>query len=193
MLINALTAGYKNSVVTTIEKRFQFSSAVSGILSGFLEFGSLITTLLVSYFCSRSHIPKAIALSSIICAVGALLYALPHFTSDSYTIDNIAINQTAEDQLCQRQEDQILSTALSQKSGVEFFENTFQLDPNCLLKFQNYSVFIILIIANILVGASSAPLYTLGTTYIDNHVTKENSSIYLGNFTSKFSSQLRLK
>ena len=46
---------------------------------------------------------------------------------------------------------------------------------------KNYGYFSIFILANVLIGSSSAPLYTLGTTYIDNHVTKENSSIYLGN------------
>lgn len=42
MLTNALIVGYRNSVITTIEKRFEFSSVLSGILSGCLEFGSLI-------------------------------------------------------------------------------------------------------------------------------------------------------
>jgi len=42
MLTNALLVGYRNSVITTIEKRFEFSSVLSGILSGCLEFGSLI-------------------------------------------------------------------------------------------------------------------------------------------------------
>ena len=101
MLCNALTVGYKNSVVTTIEKRFEFSSGVSGILSGCLELGSLITTLLVSYFCTKSHIPRAIALSAILCAIGSLLCALPHWFLDSYTLDNKVMNQTIDDLICQ--------------------------------------------------------------------------------------------
>ena len=184
MLINALTVGYKNSVVTTIEKRFEFSSGVSGILSGFLELGSLIATLLVSYFCSRSHIPRAIALSSILCAVGSLLYALPHLASDSYTANNNFMNQTAEGSICRvsQSDDSIeFSAALkSPKSPLSFLEEKLKLNPACLLKVSNWQIFAILIIANILIGSSSAPLYTLGTTYIDNHVTKDSSSIYLG-------------
>lgn len=45
MFTNALIVGYRNSVITTIEKRFEFSSVLSGILSGCLEFGSLIGNL----------------------------------------------------------------------------------------------------------------------------------------------------
>lgn len=182
MFINALTVGYKNSVVTTIEKRFEFSSMISGVLSGCLELGSLVTTLLVSYFCSRSHIPKAIAISSILCAIGSLMYALPHLLSDSYTMNNKVLNKTTDDLICQYKkgyQDNIEYSALHQKSMTNFLEEKFKLDSDCL-NFHNYTVFVIFIVANILIGSSSAPLYTLGTTYIDNHVTKDNSSIYLG-------------
>ncbi len=181
MLINALTAGYKNSVVTTIEKRFEFSSSVSGVLSGFLEVGSLIATLLVSYFCSKSHIPRAIALSSILCAIGSFLYALPHLLTDSYSIDNKGVNQTTNDLLCHVTEgfDTEMSSLL-QLSPILKIQEKLKSNPECLLKLHNYGVFIILMIANFLIGSSSAPLYTLGTTYIDNHVAKDNSSIYLG-------------
>lgn len=183
MLINALTAGYKNSVVTTIEKRFEFSSGVSGVLSGCLEVGSLITTLLVSYFCSKSHIPRAIAISSILCAVGSFLYALPHLLTESYSIDNKGVNQTTDDLLCHVTEDfEMKFSPLRQQSHISLLQEKFKINPECLLKLHNYGIFAILIIANFLIGSSSAPLYTLGTTYIDNHVTKDNSSIYLGTY-----------
>jgi hypothetical protein len=99
MLTNALGVGYRNSVVTTIEKRYEFSSVFSGVLSGCLEVGSLITTLFVSYFCARSHIPRCIAVSALCCAVGSVLYALPHFLSGSYTVNNKVMNKTI-DGLC---------------------------------------------------------------------------------------------
>lgn len=60
-----------------------------------------------------------------------------------------------------------------------------KLDTSCLFKSSNYGYFIIFILANVLIGSSSAPLYTLGTTYIDNHVSKENSSVYLGKIWAK--------
>lgn len=202
-------------MITTIEKQFEFSSSFSGILSGCLEFGSLITTLFVSYFCTKSHIPRCIAISSLCCAVGAFLYALPHFLSDSYTINNRVMNKTHNDLMCkltqqpiayrlqhqQQQQTLLLSARLlinsssnhdeversapmshdidgkALSAAVVSFLNPF--DLNCFVKPNNFGFFTLLIMANVLIGSSSAPLYTLGTAYIDNHVSKENSSVYL--------------
>lgn len=82
MLTNALVVGYRSSVITTIERRYEFSSVFSGLLSGALELGSLVATLFVSYFCARSHIPRCIGVASLICGVGSLLYAFPHVLSE---------------------------------------------------------------------------------------------------------------
>ena len=94
MLTNALVVGYRNSVITTIEKRYGFSSVFSGVLGGCLEFGSLVTTLFVSYFCAKSHIPRCIGIASLFCGIGALLYALPHLFS-SYSTSSASSASTA--------------------------------------------------------------------------------------------------
>ena len=200
MLTNALTVGYRNSVITTIEKRFEFSSVFSGVLSGCLELGSLITTLFVSYFCAKSHIPRCVAVSSLCCVVGSLLYALPHLLSGSYTLNNKVMNKSMDDLLCKplyytsnsnssiieehHQQQHLQLNAQPQKAAgdtVISFLKKFDIDiAKCLIKPSNMGHFTVLILANVLIGSSSAPLYTLGTTYIDSHVTKDNASIYLG-------------
>jgi solute carrier organic anion transporter family, member 3A len=168
MLTNALTVGYRSSVITTIEKFFELSSSMSGTLSGCLEVGSLISTLLVSYFFADKSIPKCIAASSICCSIGSFMYAIPHFITN-YKIKNELNNKAAFNLLCQLNGNIIDDSKL-------LFNNK---EP-CFEKTTNLSLFILLIIANVLIGSSSAPLYTLGTTYIDNHVSAHNSSIYLG-------------
>lgn len=35
-------------------------------------------------------------------------------------------------------------------------------------------------LAQLLLGAGGSPLFTLGTTYIDDHVKRESSSMYIG-------------
>jgi hypothetical protein len=163
MLTNALTVGYRNSVVTTIERFFELSSIMSGTLSGCLEVGSLIATLFVSYFFANKNIPKCIAISSLCCSIGSFMYSVPHFITN-YKIKKEFTDKTAFSLVCKLSNSELM---LNSK------------EP-CFEKSTNLLLFIILVIANVLIGSSSAPLYTLGTTYIDNHVSTNNSSIYLG-------------
>ena len=124
MLTNALIVGYRNSVITTIEKRFEFSSVLSGVLSGCLEFGSLIATLLISYFFTKSHIPRAIAFSSFFCAIGSLLYALPHYLSKPYTLNNINIHKTTDDLICKIvHSKKLLNISLVEKCSMGIIHN----------------------------------------------------------------------
>ena len=186
MLTNALTVGYRNSVITTIEKRFELSSMSSGILSGFLEIGSLITTLIMSYFFSNSHIPKCVAVSSVVCAIASLMYSLPQFFTDPYN-PRLSKNTIKEELFCS-----INKTAnhLDSINRMENFGKTsyafdslfkkLDIKSDCLLKPNNLGVFLVFALANFLIGSTSAPLYTLGTSYIDSQVHRDNSSIYLG-------------
>lgn len=56
-LQQALTSGYLNSVITTIEKRYEIPSFISGIIASMYEIGNVITVIFVSYLGSRRHIP----------------------------------------------------------------------------------------------------------------------------------------
>ena len=56
-LQQALSSGYLNSVITTIEKRYEIPSSISGIIASMYEIGNVITVIFVSYLGSRRHIP----------------------------------------------------------------------------------------------------------------------------------------
>ena len=53
----ALSSGYLNSAITTIEKRYEIPSSISGIIASMYEIGNVITVIFVSYLGSRRHIP----------------------------------------------------------------------------------------------------------------------------------------
>lgn len=39
---------------------------------------------------------------------------------------------------------------------------------------------LVFMLAMVLIGCGGTPIFTLGTTYIDDHVPKESSSMYMG-------------
>lgn len=61
-LQQALSSGYINSVITTIEKRFEIPSSLSGLIASSYEIGNVITVIFVSYLGSTRHIPVWIAI-----------------------------------------------------------------------------------------------------------------------------------
>lgn len=53
----ALASGYLNSVITTIEKRYEIPSSLTGVISSMYEIGNVITVIFVSYLGSKRRIP----------------------------------------------------------------------------------------------------------------------------------------
>lgn len=52
---------------------------------------------------------------------------------------------------------------------------------NCIQgKSSTFGPVLLFVIAQLLLGCGGSPLFTLGTTYVDDHVLSENSSIYIG-------------
>jgi organic anion transporter 3A len=69
-LQQALSSGYINSVITTIEKRFDIPSSLSGLIASSYEIGNVITVIFVSYLGSSRHIPVWIGIGEFIVKFG---------------------------------------------------------------------------------------------------------------------------
>ena len=58
--------GYVNSVITTIEKRFEIGSLWSGLIAASVEIGCLLAVVFVSFLGGGRHIPVWIGCGAIL-------------------------------------------------------------------------------------------------------------------------------
>ncbi|CAK1602197.1 unnamed protein product [Parnassius mnemosyne] len=177
-LQQALSSGYINSVITTIEKRFEIPSSLSGLIASSYEIGNVITVIFVSYLGSRRHIPVWIAVGAVIMGIGSLVFVVPHFIAEANS--EMMANNKSDDNICR------LPRALEQDMGglgrLSQGLPPSNLRPDNCIK-SSPSTFVpvmVFVVAQLLLGCGGSPLLTLGTTYVDDHVRPESSSMYIG-------------
>ncbi|XP_060516350.1 solute carrier organic anion transporter family member 3A1-like isoform X2 [Cylas formicarius] len=180
-LQQALSSGYINSVITTIEKRFEIPSSLSGLVASSYEIGNVITVIFVSYLGSRRHIPIWIGVGAVIMGIGSLIFMVPHFIAEEH-VGSTVVNDTEENvcRIITVHEDMSLGRLSSGLSSPPLAPNNLRGD-NCIRGSPSTTGPVLLfVLAQLLLGCGGSPLFTLGTTYIDDHVRPESASIYIG-------------
>ncbi|XP_054266290.1 solute carrier organic anion transporter family member 5A1-like [Macrosteles quadrilineatus] len=181
-LQQALSSGYINSVITTIEKRFEIPSSLSGLIASSYEIGNVITVIFVSYLGSRRHIPVWIGIGAVIMGIGSLIFMLPHFTAEP--LHTSTHPNSTSDNICRvvpvREQEMDFGRLSSGLSSPPLGPHN-NLRENCIEGMpSNRGPVMLFVLAQLLLGCGGSPLFTLGTTYIDDHVKADNSSIYIG-------------
>ncbi|XP_076847308.1 solute carrier organic anion transporter family member 3A1 [Brachyhypopomus gauderio] len=163
MLAQGTVGAYLVSVLTTLERRFSLQSADVGVIASSFEIGNLALILFVSYFGARAHRPRLIGCGGIVMALGALLSALPEFLTNQY---------------------EYKSTGMWRKDpGRDVCSNasTRDLDDElCGNRANTNMMYLLLIGAQVLLGIGATPVQPLGVSYIDDHVRRKDSSLYIG-------------
>ncbi|KAL7870537.1 hypothetical protein SRHO_G00080340 [Serrasalmus rhombeus] len=163
MLAQGTVGAYLVSVLTTLERRFNLQSADVGVIASSFEIGNLALILFVSYFGARAHRPRLIGCGGIVMALGALLSALPEFLTNQY--------------------DYKTTEAWRRDLGRNVCSNASrgEMDrEHCLNKANTNMMYLLLIGAQVLLGIGATPVQPLGVSYIDDHVRRKDSSLYIG-------------
>ncbi|XP_069678544.1 solute carrier organic anion transporter family member 3A1 [Periplaneta americana] len=182
-LQQALSSGYINSVITTIEKRFEIPSSLSGLIASSYEIGNVITVIFVSYLGSRRHIPVWIAVGSVVMGIGSVVFTVPHFIAEPHLTSTLA--NSSSDNICRgvsvREQDMGLGRLSSGLSSPPLAPHNNLRGDNCIQGSPSTAGPVMLfLLAQLLLGCGGSPLFTLGTTYIDDHVRPESASLYIG-------------
>ncbi|ALC38471.1 Oatp30B [Drosophila busckii] len=138
MMQQALSSGYINSVITTIEKRLEIPSSYSGLIASSYEIGNVITVI---FNLSSDNICRSALVRDQDMDLGRLSSGLSHQPLAPHTL----------------REDNCLEGKASTTGPVLLF-----------------------VLAQLLLGGGGSPLFTLGTTYVDDHVRTDSSSMYIG-------------
>ncbi|KAM6961089.1 solute carrier organic anion transporter family member 3A1 isoform 2-T2 [Aplochiton taeniatus] len=164
MLAQGTVGAYLVSVLTTLERRFNLQSADVGVIASSFEIGNLALILFVSYFGAKAHRPRLIGCGGIVMALGALLSALPEFLTSQYEY-NVGDTWRTESgrELC-------TNISMGEKGGGEV----------CANKDNTNRMYLLLIGAQVLLGIGATPVQPLGVAYIDDHVKRKDSSLYIG-------------
>ena len=77
-------AGLVSVVLSSIERRYQFSSVMTGLIASTVGITVALCTIPVSYFGGRGNKPRWLGIGAILLGVGALVFALPQFLAGPY-------------------------------------------------------------------------------------------------------------
>ena len=77
-------AGLTSVVLSSIERRYQFTSVMTGLIASTVGITIALCIIPVSYFGGRGHKPRWLGIGAIIHGVGALVFALPQFVVGPY-------------------------------------------------------------------------------------------------------------
>uniref|UniRef100_A0A674I6H3 Solute carrier organic anion transporter family member n=1 Tax=Terrapene triunguis TaxID=2587831 RepID=A0A674I6H3_9SAUR len=169
----ALSGSYLKSTITQIERRFDIPSSLVGVIDGSFEIGNLLIIILVSYFGAKLHRPKIIGVGCLIMSAGTFLIAMPQFFMGRYRYEifSSSTNSTVSISPCLQDKSQIPLSGLERSQA--------KINAGCE-KEVGSSMWIYVLLGNLLRGIGETPIQPLGITYIDDYASEESAAFYIG-------------
>ncbi|KAG8539693.1 hypothetical protein GDO81_020528 [Engystomops pustulosus] len=147
--------GFINTVITSIERRFDLHSYHTGLIASSYDIAACLCLTFVSYFGGNGHKPMWLGWGVLIMGIGSLVFALPQFTTSVYVVN------------------------LAEETEVCYSNHTYQVTESAS-SLSNYRY--VFMLGQFLHGIGATPLYTLGVTYLDENVKSSYSPVYIGEY-----------
>ncbi|XP_037059344.1 solute carrier organic anion transporter family member 1A5-like [Peromyscus leucopus] len=164
----SLSGAYMNSMLTQIERQFDIPTSIVGLINGSFEIGNLLLIIFTSYFGMKLHRPLMIGVGCVVMGLGCFLMSLPHFLMGRYEYEKSispASNLSSNSFLCSGNRTQTLMPPH---------------DPKECIKEIKSSMWIYIMVGNVIRGAGETPIMPLGISYIEDFAKSENSPLYIG-------------
>ncbi|XP_062990860.1 solute carrier organic anion transporter family member 1A2 isoform X2 [Elgaria multicarinata webbii] len=160
-----MSGAYVNSMLTQIERRFNIPASLVGVINGSFEMGTFLVTAFVSYLGAKLHRPRMMAIGCAVMGVGCFLFGLPHFLMGRYQYENtISLAENSS------------RMAVCLANHSDFTERP---SKQCE-KPAGSSMWVFLMVGNIIRGVGETPITPLGISYIEDFARSENSPFYIG-------------
>ncbi|XP_019637013.1 PREDICTED: solute carrier organic anion transporter family member 4A1-like [Branchiostoma belcheri] len=167
--VDCTTMAFIPGIVSTLEKRFEMSSAQSGFIISSSQIFALVTVPIITHIGGKYHKGKLIGLGVLMFGIGAFLFASPHYWTGPYKVPGggFMMNMTSSlmpNTLCQ---------ASTNGSSAE----------QCGGSSQNYSdlsnYLYVFVVAQFFLCLCGGPMFTVGVAYLDENVKKKVSGVYV--------------
>lgn len=114
---------------------------------------------------------------------GSLIFMVPHFIAEPHA--SSSMSNYSNDNICKgvsiREQDMGLGRLSPGLSSPPLSPHNNLRGDNCIQGTPSTAGPVLLfVVAQLLLGCGGSPLFTLGTTYIDDHVRPESASLYIG-------------
>lgn len=176
-----ITSGYIGSILSSIESYYGFSTEELGIAFSSYDIVGVISIPLISYIGSKCNRPKIVACGAFLFSIGNLIFILPYLIN-GYNEDSLnnTTNETTN-YFCKENNSSIDSlNIISSKSIFNYFLPNYLNNEikNEFIPSQPKWCYYTFILSMIIMSIGASPFYTLGITFLTDHLNKDDQPIY---------------
>lgn len=180
-----ISSGYIGSIVSSLERYYGFSTSRLGVAFSSYDIMGVLSIPLISYFGSQNNRPRIVAFGAFLFAIGNILFILPYFINGYERDSSTNSSSHISNHLCQSNSSAQPIDTHDPCSSLSPAQILSHLTPNLIDKrISNTYVtpqptwtYHILILAMIIMSIGASPFYTLGITFLTDHLNKDDQAI----------------